>query len=363
MPEIVVTAMSGGVDSSVAAALLVQQGYSVIGVTMNLWPRKSIVEADNRHSVCCSLESVDNARRVADRLGIPHYTLNFREIFDREVVRNFVQEYARGRTPNPCIRCNRYVKFEALLRKAIGLGARYVATGHYARVDRGAGGRFRLRKALHGEKDQSYALYSLTQEQLAHTLFPLGEMPKSETRRIAAELGLATADKPESMELCFVPDGHYGSFVSEKLPSAARPGPIRNVRGDVVGSHPGVALFTIGQRKGLGVASGRPLYVVDILPDENTIVVGEEQDLVSHGLDAEDMNWVSAERPESPVRITAKIRYRASEVPAVVEAGPDATARIVFDDPQRAVSPGQAVVLYDGDAVLGGGTILRAISQ
>jgi len=354
--------MSGGVDSSVAAALLVEQGYRVIGVTMNLWPRKSLVTVDTRHSACCSLEAVEDARRVANRLGIPHYALNFRDVFEREVVRNFLAEYSGGRTPNPCIRCNRFVKFEALLDKARSWGAEFLATGHYARVDRTVGGRFVLRKALHTSKDQSYALYSLTQDQLACTLFPLGTLEKRETRRIAAELELVTAEKPDSQELCFVPDDDYAAYLRQELPSAARPGPIRNLEGEVLGTHQGVAFYTVGQRKGLGIAALEPLYVVDILPTENAIVVGGRDQLYSAGLVAEDVNWVSMEVPEEPIRVAAKIRYRAAEVPATARVREDATLEVTFDEPQRAVSPGQAVVLYQGDAVVAGGTIERAIS-
>ena len=363
MAELVVVAMSGGVDSSVAAALLLEQGYNVVGVTMNLWPRKSMVEADTRHNICCSLESVNDARRVADRLGIPHYTLNFRDVFDREVVRDFLAEYARGRTPNPCIRCNRFVKFDALLAKALSWGANYIATGHYARVERSPEGRYLLKKALYSAKDQSYALYSLSQQQLAHTLFPLGGLEKSETRRIAADLGLATADKPESQELCFVPDGDYVGYISQRLPSAAMPGPIRNLKGEVLGTHPGIAFFTVGQRKGLGIATGKPLFVVELLPEENTVVVGEREELYSRGLLADDANWIAMVRPVGQIRVSAKIRYRSTDVPALAEMGLDGSVRIEFDEPQRAVSPGQAVVLYDDDTVVGGATIRRAISE
>jgi tRNA-uridine 2-sulfurtransferase len=359
--ELVVAAMSGGVDSSVAAALLLEQGYRVVGVTMDLWPRKSMVEADTRHNVCCSLESVDDARRVADRLGIPHYTLNFRDVFHREVVRNFLEEYARGRTPNPCIRCNRFVKFEALLAKALSLGAGYVATGHYARIARSTDGRYLLKRALHAGKDQSYALFSLTQQQLAHTLFPLGELEKLETRRIAAELGLATAEKPESQELCFVPDGDYLGYISHELPSTAMPGPIRNLRGEVVGTHPGIAFFTVGQRKGLGIAASKPMYVVELVPDQNTVVVGEKEELYSRGLSAVDANWIGVEALAGEMRVTAKIRYRSEDVPATVRVVADGSVRIDFDEPQRAVSPGQAVVLYEGDTVVGGATITGSI--
>lgn len=346
-----------------AAALLKQQGYEVLGVTLNLWPRQSLVEADSRRSPCCSLEAVEDARRVADLLGIPHYTLNFQELFDQSVVQDFLQEYTRGRTPNPCIRCNRFVKFGALLVKARALGAEYLATGHYARVGRLESGRFALRKALHGSKDQSYALYSLTQEQLAHTLFPLGELEKAQTRRIAAELGLVTAAKPDSQETCFVPHNDYAGFVRQRVPAAARPGPILNREGEVLGSHPGIALFTVGQRKGLGIAGGKPLYVLEIIPGRNAIVVGEEEELYSPGLIADDLNWVSVGEPSEAIRVAAKIRYRAAEVPALARMQEDGTLAIEFDEPQRAVSPGQAVVLYQGDLVVAGGTIVRAISR
>lgn len=360
MSSLVVVAMSGGVDSSVAAALLKEQGHDVIGVTLNVWPEASPAEADARHSACCSLDSVEDARRVADRLGVPHYTLNFRDVFDRTVIQNFVEEYASGRTPNPCVRCNRFVKFEALLAKALSWGADYLATGHYARVGRSADGRYTLRKAVDGSKDQSYALYSLTQEQLAHALFPLGEMEKAETRRLAAELGLVTAEKPESQEICFVSDDDYAAFLRRRLPATACPGPIRNREGAVLGTHPGVAFFTVGQRRGLGVAAGRPLYVVEIVPEENAVVVGELEEVYSHGLVAEDVNWVSIEEPEEAVRVDARIRYRASEVPARARVCADGALVVEFDEPQRAVSPGQAVVLYQGDLVVGGGTIVRS---
>lgn len=360
MSGLVVVAMSGGVDSSVAAALLKQQGHDVIGVTLNVWPEASPADADGRNGACCSLDSVEDARRVADRLGVPHYTLNFRDVFDRTVVRNFVAEYAGGRTPNPCVRCNRFVKFEALLAKALSWGAEHLATGHYARVGRSADGRYTLRRAVDGSKDQSYALYSLTQEQLARALFPLGEMEKAETRRLAAEFGLVTAEKPESQEICFVPDDDHASFLRSRLPATARPGPIRTRQGEVLGTHPGVAFFTVGQRRGLRLAARRPLYVVEIVPEENAVVVGELAEVYSHGLVAEDVNWVSIEEPEEPIRVDVRIRYRASEVPAWARVRPDGALVVEFDEPQRAVSPGQAVVLYQGDLVVGGGTIARS---
>lgn len=360
MSALVVVAMSGGVDSSVAAALLKEQGYRVMGVTLNVWPETGLVEADTRHNACCSLESVEDARRVADLLGIAHYTLNFREIFDQTVIQDFLREYLRGRTPNPCVRCNRFVKFEALMAKARSLDAEFLATGHYARIGRSESGRCTLRKAADASKDQSYALYSLTQQQLARTLFPLGEMEKSETRRIAAQLGLVTAAKPDSQEICFVQNDDYAGFLRGRIPSAARPGPILDEGGEQIGTHPGIAFYTVGQRKGLGLAARQPLYVLKIVPERNAIVVGEREGLYSPGLTAEDLNWVSLEQPAEPIRVAARIRYRATEVPATARVLEDGTLAVEFDEPQRAVSPGQAVVLYQGDAVAVGGTIAKA---
>ena len=361
MAGLVVVAMSGGVDSSVAAALLKQQGYDVIGITLNVWPEAGGVGADSHHSTCCSLDSVEDARRVADKLGIPHYTLNFRDLFDQTVIQTFLSEYLSGRTPNPCVLCNRFVKFQALLARAQALGADYLATGHYARLSRSSSGRFTLHKALDASKDQSYALYSLTQEQLARTLLPLGGLEKAETRRIAADLGLVTAAKAESQEICFVPDGDYASYIRRRLPSAVRPGPIRDRKGAVLGTHPGIAFFTVGQRKGLGIALGKPLYVLEIVPEENAVVVGEREELQCSGLIADDFNWVSIEEPRGTIRASARIRYRAPEASGWASVWRDGSVEVRFDEAQRAVAPGQAVVLYDGDEVLGGGTITRGI--
>jgi len=362
LSDLVVVAMSGGVDSSVAAALLKEQGYRVIGVTLNVWPEELSVGVESRHSACCSLDSVGDARRVADRLGIPHYTLNFRDLFESTVIQDFLKEYRRGRTPNPCVRCNRFVKFEALLERALSWGATWLATGHYARVGRSPDGRFSLAKAADPSKDQSYALCFLTQEQLAHTLLPLSELTKTETRVVAARLGLPTAEKPDSQEICFVP-GNYGDFLRRRVPEVVRPGPIVNRGGDVLGTHQGIAFHTVGQRKGLGIAAGRPLFVVEIDPERNRVVVGEREDAYSGGLVAEDLNWVSMPEPEGPTRVGARIRYRSPEVGATAKAQSDGTLLVQFDEPQRAVTPGQVVALYQGDAVIAGGTIRRAISQ
>jgi tRNA-specific 2-thiouridylase len=362
LADLVVVAMSGGVDSSVAAALLLEQGYNVIGITLNLWPESDSAEAESRHSACCSLDAVGDARQVADKLGIPHYTLNVRDLFDRTVIQNFLEEYQAGRTPNPCVRCNRYVKFEGLLAKARALGAQYLATGHYARIGRSADGRFSLHKALDPTKDQSYALCFLTQEQLAHTLFPLGESTKAEVREIAAHLGLATATKPESQEICFVP-GDYGEYLRQRVPSTIRPGPIRDVNGELKGTHQGIAFYTVGQRKGLGIANGKPLYVVGIDPEENAVIVGDLEDVYSQGLIADDVNWVSLPEQDGQIEVNVRIRYRASDVPATAQLQPDGTMLVEFKDPQRAVTPGQTVVLYKDDAVVAGGTIRQAVGH
>jgi len=361
--DLVVVAMSGGVDSSVAAVLLKEQGYRVVGVTLNLLPRTDLVTADTRQNACCSLEAVEDARRVADRIGIPHYTLNFREIFEQAVVSDFLQEYLRGRTPNPCIRCNKHVKFGALLSVARSLGARFLATGHYARISQALSGRYVLSRAVDRSKDQSYALYSLTQEQLAHTLFPLGGLEKSDTRRIALEIGLVTAGKPDSQEICFVPDGDYAGFIRDRDSRAVHPGPILDEDGRRIGTHPGVAFFTVGQRKGLGVATGRPMYVLRIEAERNAIVVGEREGLYSGGLLAEDVTWVSMEATSEPFRVAVQIRYRAPEVPATARLMDGGLLSVSFDEPQRAVSPGQAVVLYKGDDVVAGGTIVESYRE
>jgi tRNA-specific 2-thiouridylase len=356
----IVVAMSGGVDSSVTAALLKGEGHEVIGVTLNVWPEAAPDEA-TRSKACCGLSAVEDARRVADTLGIPYYVLNFRDLFREYVIADFVREYTRGRTPNPCVRCNQHVKFRPVLQRAAALGAAYVATGHYVRRDRDpATGRYRLRKARDLSKDQSYVLFPMRQEELARTLFPLGDLTKTETRRLAEELGLPVAGKPESMEICFVPDNKYGRYVAAQAPPAAQPGPILDTQGRYLGQHPGIIHFTVGQRKGLGLTSPDPLYVVDIEPERNALVVGSDADLRCADLLADGLNLVALPRLDGPVRCRARIRYRMEEAPATLEPapehGPDAV-RLRFDSPQRAVTPGQAVVFYEGDVVLGGATI------
>ena len=355
----VVVAMSGGVDSSIAAALLVKRGYEVIGVTMQIWPEVD-EEIEIREGGCCSVAAVEDARRVADTLGIPYYVLNFKENFQEKVIDYFIREYTLGRTPNPCIACNRYVKFETLLRKAVVLGADYIATGHYARVEKTPdGGRYLLKKSLDDTKDQTYALYNLTQEQLCRTLLPLGDYRKTETRRLARALGLPVADKPDSQEICFVIDNDYKRFISEEAPEAANPGPILDTAGRRLGTHEGLPSYTIGQRKGLGLSAGKPLYVVDIDSERNAVIVGEADEVWSDHLVAGDLNWISVPALEGPLEVGAKIRYTAREAPAVVAPIGEAKVRVDFAEPQRAITPGQAVVFYQEDVVVGGGTIVR----
>ncbi|MBX5476057.1 MAG: tRNA 2-thiouridine(34) synthase MnmA [Clostridia bacterium] len=354
---VVVAAMSGGVDSSVAAALLKEQGYEVIGVTMNLWPEDEPGVVQERGG-CCGLGAVFDARAVADRLGIPYYVLNFRDIFETQVIDRFVADYARGRTPNPCLACNRYIKFDALLHKARQMGADYVATGHYARVDRDPlTGRYRLRRAVDARKDQSYALYALTQDQLAQTLLPLGGFTKPEVRRMAAERGLFVANKPDSQEICFVASGRYTEVVQERAPQGMTPGPILDLDGREVGRHFGLAAYTIGQRRRLGIHADRPLYVVALDPQRNAVIVGPEEALYCEGLVAEDLNWIAWPELTEPVPVEAKIRYNGQPVRGVIHPQEDGRVRMVFDEPARSVTPGQAVVFYRGDEVVGGGTI------
>lgn len=362
----VVVAMSGGVDSSVAAALLVEQGYDVIGVTMQIWPREDPL-AEARRGGCCALGAVEDARRVAQMLGIPYYVLNMREVFARTVVDYFVAEYARGRTPNPCIACNRFVKFSALLQRARELEARYLATGHYARVWHDAErGRYVLARGRDRRKDQSYVLYNLTQEQLGQVLFPLGELTKEEVRRLAAERGLPVAAKPESQEICFIAEEGYGEFVGARAPESARPGPILDRAGRVLGTHRGLAYYTVGQRRGLGLSAPRPLYVLEIDAAQNALIVGPAEEAFSRGLEAGDVNlilmdWEELRACAGGVEAEVQIRYRSAARPAVVQAVGEGRVAVRFATPQRAVTPGQAAVFYRGDLVLGGGVIERPL--
>jgi tRNA-specific 2-thiouridylase len=350
----VIVGMSGGVDSSVTAALLKQAGHDVTGVTLNVWPDLPNMPEIQREDACCALGAVEDARRVADKLDIPYYVLNFREVFEQRVIKDFVQTYASGRTPNPCIRCNQFIKFDALLVKARQLGADYVATGHYARIEHGAPNR--LRKAMDAQKDQSYVLYVMSQDRLAAAMMPLGEFTKSHTRAVAAELGLSVADKPESQDICFVPFKRYTEFIELYAPEVLQPGPIVNRDGTVLGEHHGIALHTVGQRRGLGIATGQPLFVTQLEPATNTVVVGGPEELLTSRCVVEEVNWIEGEPSEAPMRALAKARYRSREVGCTVRR--EAAGLCVnFDEPQRAITPGQALVLYDGEYVLGGGTI------
>lgn len=358
--ERVIVAMSGGVDSSVAAALLVKAGYECIGVTMQLW--SDDLPKGKNESGCCSLSAVEDARRVATKLGIPYYVVNFAHDFSEGVIRQFIDEYMRGRTPNPCIVCNELVKFGILLKKAQELDAHYVATGHYARVGfDDEWGRYVVRRGIDPAKDQSYTMHGLTQEQLSHMLTPLGDYTKDAIRGIARELGLVNAEKPDSQEICFVPDGDYKAFLRHVAPEAERPGQIVDTSGKVLGTHQGIAFYTIGQRKGLGIATGEPLYVVALDAETNTVVVGTADEVKGGGLVADTVNWVALPGLSGPREVMCQIRYHAPAVPAVIYPAEDGRVMTRFYAPQRAITPGQRVVWYEGDVLLGGGIIERPI--
>lgn len=356
MAEKVLVAMSGGVDSSVAAYLLQQQGYACIGVTMRLYENETA--GIPRGHTCCSLDDVEDARAVAYDLGMPYYVLNFTEEFDEKVIRKFVQVYQNGGTPNPCIDCNRCLKFGALLERALLLGYDYLATGHYARVELDeASGKYRLLRGRDRSKDQSYVLYQVGQHQLAHLLLPVGEYDKPSIRRSARQAGLINADKSDSQDICFVPDGDYTRFLQEYGGVKMIPGDFVDRAGHVLGRHKGLPCYTTGQRKGLGVSAGKHVYVLRKNAQDNTILLGDNEELFTSVLTADRVNWISGETPASPLRVTAKTRYSQTEAAATVHPLPDGRIRVAFDVPQRAITAGQAVVLYDGEQVLGGGTI------
>jgi len=365
-PGLVAVAMSGGVDSSTVAAVLLQQHREIVGLTMQLWNQRRLPELQGdgpaQHR-CCTLDDVYDAKRVAQHLNFPHYVVNFEDHFEERVIRPFVQQYLAGRTPIACTNCNTDVKFEPLLRMARQIGAERLATGHYARIRKNEiTGRYQLLRARDDSKDQSYFLWGLTQEQLSRSDFPLGELSKEEVRTIARDANLPVAEKPESMELCFVPNGNYVQFIHAYSKETGKPindkeGDIVTEDGAVIGRHAGVHNYTIGQRKGLGFSAGKPVYVLAIDTEQNRIVVGEDDALRTTSFHVENLNWISIEEPAAPIRAQVKIRHKHEPASATVEALPNLRARITFDAPQRAITPGQAAAIYEGDIVLAGGWI------
>ena len=358
----VVVGMSGGVDSSVAAWLLKEQGYDVIGVTMQIWQDEDACSVEENGG-CCGLSAVEDARRVAAVLDIPYYVMNFKDEFRNQVIDYFNAEYLNGRTPNPCIACNRYVKWEALLNRSLSIGAEYIATGHYARIEQLENGRYALRRASVPWKDQTYALYNLTQEQLKRTLMPDGDYSKEQIRRFAAELGLQVADKPDSQDICFVPDGDYASFIEKTTGKKIPGGNFVTPEGKILGRHRGIIHYTVGQRKGLGLALGYPAFVLEIRPETNEVVIGTYEESLTRVLKADQLNFMAVSDLKEPRRVFAKIRYNHKGAWCTVEKTGEDEITCVFEEPIRAVTPGQAVVLYDGEYVLGGGTIQRQFQE
>ena len=351
--EKVVVGLSGGVDSSVAALLLKEEGYDVIGVTMQTW------DPEENGGLSHGSAILEDARRVADYLKIPHYVMDFHEEFKQHVVNYFTGEYLRGRTPNPCVVCNRWVKWEALLARSAGLGAELIATGHYARIERLANGRLTVRRAASQAKDQTYALYNLTQDQLAHTLMPVGGMDKEEIRRIACQAGIPVAQKPDSQEICFIPDKDYAGFIKRYTGASVPEGDFVDQNGQILGRHKGIIHYTVGQRKGLDLAMGHPVFVTAIRPDENQVVIGNSEDVFTKSLRCSNLNWMAMDGLHGEiVKVNAKIRYAHKGAPCTIREVGEDTVECVFDEPVRAVTPGQSVVFYDGDCVAGGGVIL-----
>ncbi len=354
----VVVGMSGGVDSSVAAWLLKEEGYDVIGVTMQIWQDED-TKTQEENGGCCGLSAVDDARRVAWDLGIPYYVMNFKEEFKSSVIDYFVEEYQKGRTPNPCIACNRYVKWESLLKRSLDIGADYIATGHYAQIEQLPSGRYALKKSVTAAKDQTYALYNLTQEQLSRTLMPVGAYTKDQIREIAEKISLRVAHKPDSQEICFIPDNDYAGFIEENSGEKVPEGNFVDLNGQVIGRHKGITHYTVGQRKGLNLSMGHPVFVVEIRPETNEVVIGDGEDVFSESLRAGHLNWMAIDGLHGePMEVTAKIRYSHKGARCTIREAEDGVVECKFEEPQRAITPGQAVVFYDGDYVVGGGTIL-----
>lgn len=354
----VVVGMSGGVDSSVAAYLLKQQGYDVIGVTMQIWQDEEEIK-NQENGGCCGLSAVDDARRVATTLDIPYYVMNFKNEFKSSVMDYFVKEYLDGRTPNPCIACNRYVKWESLLKRSLDIGADYIATGHYARIIQLENGRYTLKRSVTDAKDQTYALYNLTQYQLAHTLMPVGEYEKDRIREIAKEINLPVAHKKDSQEICFIPDNDYAAFIEREAgDQVPKEGNFIDTNGNVLGKHKGITHYTIGQRKGLNLAFGKPVFVTEIKPDTNEVVLGDNADVFSQELFCNQINFMAVEDLYEPKRVLAKIRYSHKGTYCLIEKVEDDCIKCTFEEPVRAVTKGQAVVFYENDYVFGGGTII-----
>lgn len=354
MKKKVLLGMSGGVDSSVAAYLLLKQGYDVIGATMQVWQHDDFYEG--LEGGCCSLSAVDDARGVANKLGIPFYVLNFREKFRADVIDYFIDEYIEGRTPNPCIMCNKVIKFQHFLQKAREIDCDYIATGHYAKVEK-VGDRFLLKKSSDERKDQTYALYNASQDVLEHTLFPCGDYNKDQIREIAKEIDLFVHNKKDSEEICFIPDNKHGEYIKREKPGAVKPGNFVDKNGNILGKHKGIVFYTIGQRKGLGLALGKPVFVTDINPFKNEVVIGDEIDIFKTELIAKDVNYIAFDELKEPMKVYAKIRYSAKPSSATIYNVGNDKVKIVFDEKQRAITKGQSVVFYDDEYVVGGGVV------